>query len=108
MDAKGIIEHLFGQMGTNGQGNTGGPFGEVLGGMFGGGEGNTAGGISSSIFGGGRAYGGLIVGGKMYEVNKRGMSELLNVGSKQLLMMPGGVAVAMSRRCGAVAAPRRR
>ncbi len=26
----------------------------------------------------------------MYEVNERGMPELLNVGSKQLLMMPAG------------------
>lgn len=26
----------------------------------------------------------------MYEVSERGMSELLNVGSKQLLMMPAG------------------
>lgn len=88
--AKGLVEQLFGQMGTNGQGNTGGLFGEVLGGIFGGGEGNTAGGIFASIFGGGRADGGPVMGGKMYEVNERGMPELLNIGSKQLLMMPAG------------------
>lgn len=88
--AKGLVEQLFGEMGTNGKGNTGGLFGEVLGGIFGGGEGNTAGGIFASIFGGGRADSGPVICGKMYEVNERGMPEPLNVGSKQLLTMPAG------------------
>ena len=41
----------------------------------------------STIFGGGRATGGPVSAGKLYEVNERGMPELLNVGGKQLLMM---------------------
>lgn len=90
--AKGIIEQVFGQSGTTGGGSM---FGDMLGGLFGGDAGGEAGGfnwggIFSSLFGGGRANGGPVVGGKMYEVNERGMPELLNVGSKQLLMMPAG------------------
>lgn len=38
---------------------------------------------------GGRANGGGVGAGKMYEVNERGDPELLNVGNKQLLMMAG-------------------
>lgn len=38
---------------------------------------------------GGRANGGDVSAGKMYEVNERGVPELLNVGNKQLLMMAG-------------------
>lgn len=90
--AKGIIEQVFGQSGTTGSGSM---FGDMLGGLFSGGAGGEAGGfnwggIFSSLFGGGRADGGPVMGGKMYEVNERGMPELLSVGSKQLLMMPAG------------------
>lgn len=44
-----------------------------------------------SLFGisGGRANGGDVGAGKMYEVNERGVPELLTVGNKQLLMMAG-------------------
>lgn len=38
---------------------------------------------------GGRANGGGVSAGKMYEVNERGTPELLTVGNKQLLMMAG-------------------
>lgn len=38
---------------------------------------------------GGRANGGDVSSGKMYEVNERGVPELLTVGNKQLLMMAG-------------------
>ena len=90
--AKGIIEQVFGQAGTTGKSSA---FGDMLGGLFGGGAGGEGGGFNwgglfSSFFGGGRADGGPVMGGKMYEVNERGMPELLNVGSKQLLMMPAG------------------
>ena len=98
---KGIIEQVFGQMGTTGKGSGGGDlFGSIFGSLFGGGgdsamagggaSGFNWGGLFSSFFGGGRANGGTVAGGKMYEVNERGMPELLNVGSKQLLMMPAG------------------
>jgi len=92
--AKGIIEQVFGQAGTTGKGSA---FGDMLGGLFGGGAGGEGGGFNwgglfSSFFGGGRADGGPVMGGKMYEVNERGMPELLNIGSKQLLMMPAGAS----------------
>lgn len=38
---------------------------------------------------GGRANGGSVSAGKTYEVNEKGVPELLNVGNKQLLMMAG-------------------
>ena len=47
-----------------------------------------------SLFGGGRAIGGPVSAGRLYEVNER-RPELLNVGSKQFLMMgsqPGKVS----------------
>ncbi len=55
----------------------------------GGGEGGGFGGILSTVagfFGGGRASGGPVSAGRMYEVNERG-PELLNYGGKQFLMM---------------------
>ena len=55
------------------------------GGGFWGGVVNAFGGM----FGGGRANGGPVSSGRMYEVNERGSPELLNVGSKQYLMMGG-------------------
>lgn len=85
--AKGIINQLFGEAGTTGGGSL---FGDVLGGLFGGGEGNGFGGIFASVFGGGRAIGGPVVGGKLYEVTERGLPELLSIGDRQLLMMPAG------------------
>lgn len=41
----------------------------------------------ASIFGGGRATGGPVSAGRMYEVNERGAPELLSVGNRQFLMM---------------------
>lgn len=38
----------------------------------------------------GRAYGGPVEAGKMYQVNERGIPELLNMGDQQFLMMPQG------------------
>jgi hypothetical protein len=40
-----------------------------------------------SGFGGGRASGGAVSPGKLYEVNERGLPELLNIGNRQFLMM---------------------
>jgi hypothetical protein len=40
-----------------------------------------------SGFGGGRASGGSVSPGKLYEVNERGLPELLNIGNRQFLMM---------------------
>jgi hypothetical protein len=42
-----------------------------------------------SGFGGGKALGGPVSSGKMYEVNERGAPELLNIGNRQFLMMAG-------------------
>lgn len=54
--------------------------------LGGGGEGGMLGGLFSGLFGGGRATGGPVSAGKLYEVNERGRSELLNVGGRQYLM----------------------
>jgi len=44
-------------------------------------------GLLSGLFGGGKASGGSVSPGKMYEVNETGLPELLNVGNRQFLMM---------------------
>ena len=43
----------------------------------------------SGLFGGGKASGGFVSPGKMYEVNERGIPELLSVGNRHFLMMAG-------------------
>ncbi len=50
---------------------------------------NYSGGGQGLSFGGMRERGGDVSAGKMYEVNERGVPELLTVGNKQLLMMAG-------------------
>jgi uncharacterized small protein (DUF1192 family) len=42
-----------------------------------------------NLFGGGKARGGPVSGGRMYEVNERGTPELLSVGNRHFLMMAG-------------------
>lgn len=73
----------------------------VISGLFSGGSGGGemfAGGAWSSPAGeftggglgvGGRASGGPVSAGKMYEVNERGIPEILNIGNRQFLMMAG-------------------
>lgn len=48
--------------------------------------GSGGGGIVSAIFGGGRAHGGPVAAGKLYEVNELGRPELLEVAGRQYLM----------------------
>lgn len=70
--------------------------------LFGGSGSQVAGAVTTAVSGwgnvtgtalpalaGGRANGGDVSAGKMYEVNERGVPELLTVGNKQLLMMAG-------------------
>lgn len=56
-------------------------------------------GLLSGLFGGGKASGGSVSPGKMYEVNETGMPELLNIGNRQFLMMGNrsGSVVAATR-----------
>ncbi len=54
---------------------------------IGGGAGGFIAAAASSLFGGGRAKGGPVSAGRMYEVNEDGTPELLNVGKRQFLMM---------------------
>lgn len=89
--AKGIIQKVFGEFGTTGQGSAGGGW---LASIFGSGGGTGGGGwgsILGSLFGGGRANGGPVMGGKFYQVNERG-PELLQIQNRQFLMMPKGIA----------------
>lgn len=65
-------------------------------------------GFLSGFFGGGRAGGGSVSPGKMYEVNERGLPELLNIGNRQFLMMgdrSGHVAAATAASSGGGSAP---
>lgn len=67
-----------------------GPLAGMLGGLFGGGGSSAPAGVTPGVdwtFGGGRANGGPVSAGKMYEVNERGDPELLNIGKRQYLMM---------------------
>lgn len=61
-----------------------GPLVQALKGSMGGGGGLE--GFFTSLFGGGRAIGGPVSAGQLYQVNER-RPELLNVGGKQFLMM---------------------
>lgn len=56
-------------------------------GLTGGGSGGGLGSFLGSLIGGGRAIGGPVSAGRMYEVNERKQPEILNVGNKQFLMM---------------------
>ena len=101
--AKGIIDQLFGEQGTSGKGSAGGGWLSSLFAAFSGSGASGSSGASgasgsgggwismiASMFGGGRADGGPVYGGKMHPVNERGTPELLTFGNKQLLMMPPG------------------
>lgn len=57
----------------------------ALGGAGGGGGGFFAS-MFSAIFGGGRANGGPVSRGRLYEINERGTPEVLNMGGRQYLM----------------------
>lgn len=64
---------LFGPMGTSGAGTGGGGFlASLLGGLF----------------GGGRAIGGPVSAGRVYQVNERGAPEIYTAGGKQFLLAP--------------------
>lgn len=81
----------------------------AISGMFGGSGGGVIGSLVSgvgSFLSGGRANGGPVGAGRMYEVNERGVPELLNVGGKQILMMAGqsGSVIPLDRTPGAMPA----
>jgi hypothetical protein len=73
-------------------------FGNAKGQQGGGGGGSALAGFASffaSLFGGGRAHGGPVSAGKMYEVNELGEPEVLTAGGRDYLMMgskPGSVS----------------
>lgn len=67
------ISNLFGPMGSDGAGTSGGGFlASLLGGLF----------------GGGRAIGGPVSAGRVYQVNERGAPEIYTAGGKQFLLAP--------------------
>lgn len=68
--------NVIGQAASSGGGSSGGGFWESMGTWLGG------------LFGGGRAHGGPVMGGRIYEVNEGGMPEMLHVRNKQMLLMP--------------------
>lgn len=74
----------------------------AISGFFGGSGGGVIGSLVSgvgSLLSGGRANGGPVGAGRMYEVNEKGVPELLQVGGKQILMMAGesGMVVPLDR-----------
>ena len=59
----------------------------LLNGLFGGGSNSGGlGGVLSMVFGGGRATGGAVSAGQIYEINERGTPELYTAGGRQYLM----------------------
>lgn len=80
----GILGDFIG--GFSGAGKTGNNPSAYVASSGGGSFASVAGSLLSSFFGGGRADGGPVSAGRMYEVNER-VPELLNVGSRQFLMM---------------------
>jgi lambda family phage tail tape measure protein len=72
-------ESIFGS-GNNGQATSGNGSGGWMSGL---------GNILSSVFGGGRASGGSVSAGRMYEVNEEGLPEMLSVGGRDFLLMSG-------------------
>lgn len=64
---------LFGPMGSDGAGTSGGG---ILASLLGG------------LFGGGRAIGGPVSAGRVYQVNERGAPEIYTAGGKQFLLAP--------------------
>lgn len=97
------MTNLFGQFGTSGAGTSGGGWlGGLLGSLFGGGGGggwngsltgnaSSGSGLGSGIlaaFGGGRAIGGPVSAGRVYQVNERGAPEIYTAGGKQFLLAP--------------------
>jgi lambda family phage tail tape measure protein len=68
---------LIGLLGSSGLSTTGGSGGGWIADLFG------------SIFNGGRAIGGPVSAGGMYEINEKGSPEVLNAGGKSYLMMGG-------------------
>lgn len=93
-----LMKNLFGDGSLGGE--KGGWIGSALGaakslvGGEGGGSGSGSGeGVGqvvswiAGLFGGGRATGGPVSAGRLYEVNETGTPELLDIGGKQMLMM---------------------
>jgi hypothetical protein len=91
----GVIEQLFGKQGTTGQGSTGGGWlSDLLGAFTGSSTGSGNAGFWASLFGGGRASGGPVSAGKLYEVGEYNRPELLMAGGKQY-MIPGNAGAVM-------------
>lgn len=76
--ANQALAKLFNAFGNDGQTGTAGGSGGGWAGLFS---------AFAGMFGGGRAYGGPVAAGGLYEVNERGMPEMLAVGGRQFLMM---------------------
>lgn len=69
----GWVDQLFGQIGSGGGGTSGG---------------NIIGSILGGLFGGGRANGGPVTGGRIYEVNERGAPEIYSAAGRQYMLAP--------------------
>lgn len=69
--AQNLIGGLFGPQGSNGAGTSGG---------------NWLASLVGALFGGGRAIGGPVSGGRLYEVNERGAPEMFTAGGRQWLL----------------------
>lgn len=89
---KAVSKQLMAKLFDTGSGSGGGDTGSWISTAF------------SALFGGGRAIGGPVAGGKLYEVNENGAPETLSVGGKDFLLMgkQGGVVKSASAAKGAV------
>lgn len=74
--AEKLIEQIFGQQGSTNTGSSGGWM-------------QAAGQIIGSLFGGGRATGGPVTAGRMYEVGENGRPELITNANGKQYLIPG-------------------
>lgn len=89
--ARNLTEQLLGSMGSTDGGASGGWLQQLFGAFFSGGK--------------GRAIGGPVSGGRLYEVNEKGAPELLQMRGKQYLLPGTDGRVAPMGEGGGVAAP---
>lgn len=111
--AENLMDQLFGKQGDPGGGSAGGWIGGLLGMSFGGTGGDAASAAQASGdfgafnpnvagFGGGRAMGGPVSGGKFYEVGEKNRPEIFSSGGKSFLVPGNDGAVTPMRGGGTV------
>ena len=95
-------------IGGGGAGGSGSGWAGLFGSLFSSGSGDASGtggwgswaGALAAMFGGGRANGGPVQAGKIYEVNERGLPEMYVAGGRQFLLAPQSGKITQAARSG--------